>query len=58
MMPIVYYNGIAVRDYYVQYYYSNAGNRDIFMHQARFSTKLMKWLSNNMQRLQEALKSI
>ncbi len=58
MMPIVYYYQIAVCDYYAQYYYSNADNRDIFMNQARFSTKIMKWLSDNMQRLQEALKSI
>jgi hypothetical protein len=57
-MPIVYYYQIAVCDYYNQYYCSNADNRDIFLHQARFSTKIMKWLSNNMQRLQESLRSI
>lgn len=58
MMPIVYYYQIAVCDYYAQYYFSNSDNRDIFLHQARFSTKIMKWLGNNMQRLLEALKSI
>lgn len=58
MMPIVFYYQIAVCDYYAQYYYSTADNRDIFLYQARLSTKLMKWLSNNMYRLQEALKSI
>lgn len=56
MMPIIYYYQIAVCDYYAQYYNSNADNRHIFLHQARFATKIMKWLNNNMQSLQDALK--
>lgn len=58
MMPLVFLYQIAVCDYYAQYYYSKADNRAIFLHQARFSTKLMNWLSKNMQRLIQSLENI
>lgn len=42
MLPLFYYQ-IAVCDYYGQYYGSNADNRHIYLHQAKFSTKLLRW---------------
>ncbi|WP_167956149.1 phosphotransferase enzyme family protein [Anaerosporobacter faecicola] len=48
MMPIIYYYQIAVCDYYGQYYHSDAANRQIYMNQAVFSTRIMKWLENHM----------
>lgn len=46
MIPLFYYQ-IAVCDYYGQYYASTADNRGIYLHQAVFSTKLLKWLEEN-----------
>lgn len=43
MLRLFYYQ-IAVCDYYGQYYGSNADNRHIYLHQAVFSTKLLRWL--------------
>ena len=42
MVPLFYYQ-IAVCDYYGQYYESDAANRHIYLEQAKFSTKLMRW---------------
>ena len=42
MVPLFYYQ-IAVCDYYGQYYGSDAANRYIYLQQAKFSTKLMRW---------------
>ena len=49
MMPKLFYYQISVCDYYNQYYQSTAANRAIYLHQAVFSTKLMKWFEKNMQ---------
>ena len=38
---------IAVCDYYGQYYASTAANRHIYLHQAIFSTKLLRWLEKD-----------
>ena len=46
MMPLFYYQ-IAVCDYYGQYYASTAANRHIYLHQAIFSTKLLRWLEED-----------
>lgn len=46
MIPLFYYQ-IAVCDYYGQYYASTAGNRHIYLHQAVFSTKLLRWLEKD-----------
>ncbi len=42
MIPLFYYQ-IAVCDYYGQYYESDAANRHIYLQQAKFSTKLLRW---------------
>lgn len=47
----LFYYQIAVCDYYGQYYGSQAHNRHIFLHQARFSTALLRWLEHNWQPL-------
>lgn len=39
----LFYYQIAVCDYYNQYYTSEADNREIYLRQAVFSTKLLKW---------------
>ena len=46
MVPLFYYQ-IAVCDYYGQYYESDAENRYIYMKQAKFSTKLLRWFEKN-----------
>lgn len=46
MIPLFYYQ-IAVCDYYGQYYASTAANRHIYLHQAIFSTKLLRWLEKD-----------
>lgn len=51
MMPQIFYYQIAVCDYYNQYFESTAPNRAIFLHQAEFSTRLMKWFDKNMDEL-------
>lgn len=43
MVKLFYYQ-IAVCDYYGQYYAANADNRYIYLRQAKFSTKLLRWL--------------
>lgn len=55
-MPQLFYYQIAVCDYYNQYYQSTAVKRDIYLHQARFSTKLMKWFEVYYEELEEALR--
>lgn len=47
MLPLFYYQ-IAVCDYYGQYYASEADNRHIYLHQAKFSTKLMQWFDTHL----------
>ena len=46
MIHLFYYQ-IAVCDYYGQYYGSDADNRYIYLQQAKFSTKLLKWFEKN-----------
>lgn len=46
LVPLFYYQ-IAVCDYYGQYYESNAANRYIYLEQAKFSTKLLRWFEKN-----------
>lgn len=54
MVPLFNYQ-IAVSDYYGQYYSSVADNRGMFLHQAQFSTKLLRWFEANADRLSENL---
>lgn len=51
MMPILFYYQIAVCDYYGQYFASEADNRGIYLHQAVFSTKLIRWFEKNIEEL-------
>lgn len=55
MMAKLFYYQISVCDYYGQYYSSAADNRHIYLHQAVFSTKLMKWFDKNIDSLTRAL---
>ena len=50
MVRLFYYQ-IAVCDYYGQYFASQADNRNIYLFQARFSTKLLRWLENHVETL-------
>ena len=54
-MARLFYYQIAVCDYYGQYYASTADNRHIYLHQAVFSTKLLRWLEENVETLTEKL---
>ncbi|HIZ21155.1 MAG TPA: phosphotransferase [Firmicutes bacterium] len=54
-MPKLFYYQLAVCDYYHQYYQSKAANRSIYLHQAVFSTNLMKWLEKNLDSLSQEL---
>ncbi|MCH5262606.1 MAG: aminoglycoside phosphotransferase family protein [Lachnospiraceae bacterium] len=44
----LFYYQIAVCDYYGQYYSSTADNRDIYLKQAVFSTKMLKGMKKNL----------
>jgi len=55
MMPYLFYYQISVCDYYKQYYQSTADNREIYLHQAVLSTKLMKWFDKNVKDFSEFL---
>lgn len=46
-MAQLFYYQIAVCDYYGQYFVSAADNRHIYLHQAVFSTKLLRWFEHN-----------
>ena len=50
-MSRLFYYQIAVCDYYGQYYASTADNRDIYLHQAVFSTKLLRWFESHVETL-------
>lgn len=54
MAPLFFYQ-LAVCDYYAQFYASDAHNKHIYLHQARFSTKLLQWLSQHMEALTSTL---
>lgn len=57
-MARLFYYQIAVCDYYGQYYASTADNRHIYLQQAIFSTKLLRWFETHVEiltaRLMEA----
>jgi len=57
-MPYLFYYQIGVCDYYHQYYQSSAANRSIFLHQAVFATKLMRWFEFNIRELSEKLREV
>lgn len=54
LAPLFYYQ-IAVCDYYGQYYASTAANRQLFLAQARLSTRLMRWFDTHCDALTEAM---
>ena len=54
MVKLFFYQ-IAVCDYYGQYYAAEADNRYIYLQQAKFSTKLLRWLEKNEEILTEKL---
>ena len=51
----LFYYQIAVCDYYNQYYTSTADNREIYLRQAVFSTRLMRWFEGNIDKIEGAL---
>lgn len=55
IMPYLFYYQLGVCDYYNQYYQSDTLNKHIFLHQAVFATKLMRWFENNIDELSEKL---
>lgn len=57
MVHLFYYQ-IAVCDYYGQYYEADADNRYIYLQQAKFSTKLLRWFEKNADALTEKLETI
>lgn len=54
MVNLFYYQ-ISVCDYYGQYYAADADNSYIYLEQAKFSTKLMKWFEKNGEALKAEL---
>ena len=57
-MARLFYYQIAVCDYYGQYYASTADNRYIYLHQAVFSTKLLRWFENHVEMLTAKLLNV
>lgn len=58
MAARLFYYQLTVCDYYGQYYASDAANREIYLRQAVFSTGLMKWFDNNIDRLTDCLRAV
>lgn len=56
MMPYLYFYQLGVCDYFNQYYSSTTNNRHIFLHQAQFSTLLLRWFEKNVYKLSQELK--
>ena len=54
-MAALFYYQIAVCYYYGQYYASTADNREIYLHQAKFSTKLLRWFEAHGEELRRRL---
>lgn len=54
----LFYYQLSVCDYYGQFYSSAADNREIYLHQAVFSTRLMKWFERHMSEINEILQII
>lgn len=54
LMNLFYYQ-IAVCDYYNQYFTSNTANKKIYLEQAVFSTKLLRYLDKNLGKLNDEL---
>lgn len=57
VMPYLLYYQLAVCDYYGQYYASIMDGRKIYLEQAVFSTKLLRWLEKNEKWLSNVLRS-
>jgi len=55
-MATLYEYQIAVCDYYGQYFASSADNRSLYLHQAVFSTKLLRWFEVHREELCQKLK--
>ncbi|MBQ7980768.1 MAG: phosphotransferase [Oscillospiraceae bacterium] len=51
----LFYYQVAVCDYYNQYYTSGADNREIYLRQAVFSTRLMRWFEKNIELATECI---
>lgn len=54
----IFYYQISVCDYYGQYYSSAADNREIYLHQAVFSTRLMKWFERHICEITERITNL
>lgn len=55
MLGKLFYYQIAVCDYYGQFYGSDAANREIYLEQAVFSTKMIRWFEKHIEELTERL---
>lgn len=58
MMPYFLWHQLLACDYYGQYYDSKAANREDFLFQAQFATKLIRWFEKNAGILSERLRAI
>jgi len=58
MMPYFFYHQLLACDYYDQYYGASGANRDDFLFQAKFSTRLIRWFEKNADDLSGKLCSI
>lgn len=54
----LFFNFLAVCDFYSQYYQSLARNRVIYLQQARLSKNMLKWFERNIDELDQRLKQI
>ena len=57
-MPYIYLYQLSVCNYYNQYYESTGKDKNIYLHQAKFSTKLLKWLEKNANQLSKELADV
>lgn len=55
MMPYLYMYQLGVSDYYHQYFTATTSNRQIFLFQACFSTRLLNWFERHVEDLSRSL---
>ena len=55
VMPYLYFYQLLFPNYYNQYYLSNQSNKQLFLDNAHFCTKLCKWFEFNINNLSDEL---
>lgn len=58
LLPALFRYQLAVSDYYGQYFRATTANRQLFRHQAAFSTALLRWFDGHLAEFEAALAAV